>query len=126
VKLRRVLHNNHVFTLEASVAKRSNYVRRFRKQPLFKLLIDPRLGDNAGPIVRADFFLVGLDQKIECSWLDIALFGENALKSAYTQLQFRQVRLRLIVLRVMRPFWLTIRHEKSDLSATLSAKTLPH
>jgi hypothetical protein len=94
-------------------------VRGFRKQPLFKVLIDPRLGDNAGPIVRADFFLVGLNQEIECSRLDIALLGENALKRAYTQLHFRQVRLRVIVLGVMRPFWLMIRHEKSYPSATL-------
>src|SRR5262249_10334582 len=101
------------FALEARVAKRSNYVRRFRKQPLFKLLIDPRLGDNAVPIVRADFFLVGLDQKIECSRLDIALLGENALKSAYTQLHFRQVRLRVIVRKLGRRFWQMIRHEKS-------------
>ena len=64
-------------------------VRRFRKQPLLKFLTDPRLGDNSGPIVRADFFLVGLDQKIERSRLDIALLGENALKSAHTQLHLR-------------------------------------
>jgi hypothetical protein len=62
---------------------------RFRKQPLLKFLIDPRLGDNSGPIVRADFFLVGLDQKIERNRFDIALLGENALKSAHTQLYLR-------------------------------------
>jgi hypothetical protein len=100
-------------------------VRGFRKQPLFKVLIDPRLGDNAGPIVRADFFLVGLNQEIECSRLDIALLGENALKRAYTQLHFRQVRPWVIVRKLGRRLWLMIGHEKSYPSAILSAKTLP-
>ena len=89
MELGRVLHNNHVLALQAGVTKRSNCGRRFRRQPPLKLLIDPRLGDNAGPIVRADFFLVGLDQKIERSWLNVALLGENTLKSAHTQLHLR-------------------------------------
>ena len=78
-----------MFALEAGVAKRSNCVRRFRKESLLKFLIDPRLGYNAGPIARADFFLVGLDQKIERSRIDIALLGENTLKRADTQLHLR-------------------------------------
>jgi hypothetical protein len=59
--------------------------------PRLTLEAGARLGDNSSPVVRADFLLVGLDQKIERSRLNIALLGENALKGAHTQLRLRQL-----------------------------------
>jgi len=57
----------------------------------------PGAGDDAGPDMRADLGLVGVDDEVEGLGVDVALLGQDGLERAHPQFGFGQVRMVMIV-----------------------------
>src|SRR5438067_1301682 len=85
----------------ADMAERADRLGAVLKQRCLESRIGPRLGDDARAVMRADLGLVGLDDGVERGRLDIAFFGQDRLKRAHAQLGLGQLRMVVIVVRVM-------------------------
>jgi hypothetical protein len=61
-----------------------------RQQRALECGIGPRLGDHPRAAVRADFGFVGLDQRVDCDRIYVALLGQDCFERAHAQLRFRE------------------------------------
>src|SRR5262249_10205600 len=111
------LHDGCVLALHAGITKRSKRLCWFGEKSLLEVLIEPRPGYNSSPIPGPDFFLVGLDQKIDRRRIDITLLMENTFEGADAEFHFRQVGAFVIVVVFMR-------HAITVIELARSAKTL--
>ena len=96
--MRGVLDRDQVIADPADMAERADGLGRVLEQRAFEFGIGPGLGNNARAIVRADLGLVSLDDGVERSRLDIALFGEHRLERAHAQLDLGQLRMVVIMM----------------------------
>src|SRR5205823_2731302 len=86
-----------VLALAARIADRRDGGRRILQQFLAEGGIGPGLGDDARAVVRANLLLIGLDQQIERSRLDIALLGQDRFERAHADLHLGQFRAVIVV-----------------------------
>ena len=101
----RVLDRDQVIADTVDQAERLHRLGRVLDQRVLERRIGPRLGDDAGAVVRADLGLVRLDHHVERGRIDIALLGQHGFERAHAQLhlgEFRAVPVRVIVIVVMR------------------------
>ena len=59
------------------------------------------LGHHQRPATRADFGLVGLDNQIERSWIDIAFGQQNGFECAHPNGRLRQFRTMIMIVVVV-------------------------
>ena len=81
-----VLDRNQVIADAIDQAERLHRPGRIRDQRLLERRIGPRLGDDAGAIVRADLGLASLDHDVERGRIDVALLRQHGLDRPDAQL----------------------------------------
>ena len=69
----------------AHIAKRGDCLRCVIEECVLECRIAPRPRDDLGAIARTDLGLIGFDDQIERSRIDIALLGQNCLERAHPQ-----------------------------------------
>ncbi len=69
-----------MLTLAAGEAERGDRRAAVVEEPAPVGLIRPRLRDDPRTVVRADLRLVGLDERIEGRWIDVALLDQDGLE----------------------------------------------
>src|SRR5580692_7136102 len=72
----RILQRDHMLTLPSGVAELRNGAGRIAQQSIAISAIHPGARDDASAVARADFGLVGVDQRVERRPVDIALLGQ--------------------------------------------------
>ena len=100
----RVLDRDQVVADPVEHAERGHRLAGVVEQRFFERRIAPGLGDDAGADMRADFGLVGLDQRVDGGGIEIALLGQHGFERADAQLhlgQFGAVVVRAVVVRAL-------------------------
>src|ERR1700722_7556386 len=72
-----VLHDHHVFALDARIAKLVDGFGSIAQKSLLELRIRPRLGDDAGPVVRADLVLISVYELVDSDGVEQLLFDQQ-------------------------------------------------
>lgn len=89
--------------LLASQAKLGNRRVRIGQETALIFRIHPRACDNARTDMRADFMLVGVDDRIECSSIDQSFFDEKRFQRFYAKRQIRRNCLMVVIVVVFLP-----------------------
>src|SRR5262245_35421455 len=93
----RVLDGNQMVADPALVTERAHRLGAVVEQRPLERGIAPGLGNDARAGVGADLGLVGLDDEIERSRIDIALLGQDRLQRAHAQLRLGELGAVLVV-----------------------------
>ena len=93
---------DHVLRLAARVAELGDGHRCIREQPPLVVGIDPRARDDSRSIVRADFRLDRLDDRVEGRRIHESFLDEQRLERLDAQRQVRWRRLMVVLVRVLR------------------------
>ena len=99
--LRGILERDNVLALAAGVTDFGNCRRGVLQETCAIGWIGPGFGDDACAVAWSDFLLIGLDQHVECSRIDIALFGQHSFEGSHAQLGFRKLGMIVIVVVVV-------------------------
>jgi len=99
VALWRILDNDEMVADSADMTERAHGLAAVIQQGLPESGIGPGFSHNLRAIVRADLRLIGLDDGVERSRIDIAFFGQDGLERAHAQLGLGQ--FRMVVIMVM-------------------------
>ena len=96
-----VLDGNQMVADPALVTERAHRLGAVVEQRPFERGIAPGLGNDARAGVGADLGLVGLDDEIERSRIDVALLGQDRFQRAHAQLRLGELRPVFVVVVVL-------------------------
>src|SRR5580693_867496 len=84
-----VLHDHHVFALYARIAKLLDGFGSIAQEPLLVFRIRPRLGDDAGPVVRANLVLISVYELVDSDGVEQLLFDQQRFYRFYAERYLR-------------------------------------
>ena len=97
----RVLDRHHVLALTADEAQGGNGGCRILAEPLAVGRIGPGFGDHLGAVARSDLDLIGLNQRINGRWIDIAFLDQDGLECAHPQLDLGEMAVVVMIMVMM-------------------------
>ena len=98
-RVSRVLDGDHVLALAPGVAERRDGRARVVEQPFAERGIDPGARDDARAVARTDLGLIGVDQDIERSGIDVAFLREHRLQRADAHVHFAELAVIVVLMR---------------------------
>jgi hypothetical protein len=90
-----------VLALPADKTEVGDGCRGVLPEPVHVLTVGPGLGHDLGAVSRANAGLIGLDQFVQCSRVDIALFHQKAFQRAHPECRFRQLGMLMVMVMVV-------------------------
>src|SRR5262249_36878135 len=100
VHLGRVLDDDHVLALHPTVAKFSDSGVGVSKKTLLVGWVGPGASNDAGAITRADFVLVGVDERIERGAVNQTFLDQERFESFDTEREVGRNGLMIVIMSV--------------------------